>query len=569
MAGRYFYDPRPFYGGNNSYNLMPLDEVFYGRYEPVPYWMDQRMGPLPAAMAHETYSRGQKQMVSRMRPEVQQYNPYEDNFMAFKRPEVRDDMYSDMYRRGYPQVPGYGAHPEMLQRQMNWQTQDDTWLHAMIPRGPVLPQVAGRVHEQQAMALIPARGYADEQNRQMVVPMNHMASRSGAEQYRHAEMLRAQTDNTSFGNNQGGQQHRQLEVPVGQFNNRSINNNGDDQYRQMDLRNKSNKNVTNNNNHSHNNSSSDNNNNGNNNNNYSNTHSGSKQTQGSSNQQFGNMGNGSDHAKSQGQGGKSMNTNGTATKQGNGNGNVMHGNNTKQQQYTNDDWSSDGEDDGYENVNKFAVKGSAKQGNGHQKGEMVANNRNCDNYHNTSGSKSASGGQGKSNNQQSNGGNKKVSFESSSVKSQSGQKIGNQSKSANHYHDDDDDDSSDEHESHCASKKGSKGQHMQGNVKLQQNHGGVNQQPRDDGSYKPSQQGAKHVQYGSQSNFVELKVPICCDNCERKVRACLEHMDGVDSVTCDQWQRKVTVYGNLKADTVLKRVRRVKKTSELWQQAKR
>lgn len=33
-------------------------------------------------------------------------------------------------------------------------------------------------------------------------------------------------------------------------------------------------------------------------------------------------------------------------------------------------------------------------------------------------------------------------------------------------------------------------------------------------------------QYGSQSNFVELKVPICCDNCERKVRACLEHMDG-------------------------------------------
>lgn len=43
---------------------------------------------------------------------------------------------------------------------------------------------------------------------------------------------------------------------------------------------------------------------------------------------------------------------------------------------------------------------------------------------------------------------------------------------------------------------------------------------------------------------------------------------GVESVLCDQWNKKVIVYGNLKAENVLKRVRRVKKASELWQHAK-
>jgi len=76
------------------------------------------------------------------------------------------------------------------------------------------------------------------------------------------------------------------------------------------------------------------------------------------------------------------------------------------------------------------------------------------------------------------------------------------------------------------------------------------------------------MQFSSQSKSVELKVPICCDNCERKVRSCLEKMHGVESVLCDQWNRKVIVYGNLKAEDVLKRVRRVKKTSELWSLAK-
>ena len=74
-------------------------------------------------------------------------------------------------------------------------------------------------------------------------------------------------------------------------------------------------------------------------------------------------------------------------------------------------------------------------------------------------------------------------------------------------------------------------------------------------------------QFHSLTKSVELKVPICCDNCERKVTACLEYVDGVESVLCDQWQKKVIVYGNVKPDVVLKRVRRVKKASELWQQA--
>ena len=70
----------------------------------------------------------------------------------------------------------------------------------------------------------------------------------------------------------------------------------------------------------------------------------------------------------------------------------------------------------------------------------------------------------------------------------------------------------------------------------------------------------------SQSKAVELKVPLCCDNCERKVLACLERVDGVQSVLCDQWQKKVIVYGNVKPDVVLRKVQRVKKASELWQQ---
>lgn len=74
-------------------------------------------------------------------------------------------------------------------------------------------------------------------------------------------------------------------------------------------------------------------------------------------------------------------------------------------------------------------------------------------------------------------------------------------------------------------------------------------------------------QFHSQTKSVELKVPICCDNCERKVAACLEYIDGVESVLCDPWQKKVIVYGNVKPDLVLKRVKQVKKGAELWQQA--
>ena len=32
--------------------------------------------------------------------------------------------------------------------------------------------------------------------------------------------------------------------------------------------------------------------------------------------------------------------------------------------------------------------------------------------------------------------------------------------------------------------------------------------------------------YSGQSKGVELKVPICCDNCEKKVKECFEYMDG-------------------------------------------
>ena len=63
---------------------------------------------------------------------------------------------------------------------------------------------------------------------------------------------------------------------------------------------------------------------------------------------------------------------------------------------------------------------------------------------------------------------------------------------------------------------------------------------------------------------IELKVPMCCEKCAKKVKERLEGMEGVESVVTDQYNQKVVVYGHPDPERVLDRVRRVKKRSAFW-----
>ncbi|XP_024403968.1 uncharacterized protein [Physcomitrium patens] len=560
MAGQYFYDPRPYYGVNNHSGLMPLDEVFYGRYEPVPYWMDQRMAPVSF---EDGYFSNQKQMMYMpRRPEMQQYIQREDNLMAYKRPEVRDDVYTDMYRRpqqmmrpevrddmymdmyrrpqqmmrpevrddmymDYSKRPmhfngaptgGYGAYPEM--RQLRGQSQDDTWLHTMTPMGAKSQsKFTGRGLESQGMMV---RNGPDQLR--LEEPMGYMPSRNigGGEQCQQMGMPMGPVSN---GRKSDGDQYmtRQMEMPVNQMTSSTINHGGD-QYRQMPVSNKTSNGNSNQNNKQMNlprNQSA---------NGYNivnNGYNGYEQWNG----------------KSQGQGDKSMRSSGN---QGN----------TKQRGFSQNNDSSDEEDDDdeYENGN-HGTKRSSNNRHYHQgeKQQLLRNKFDSQNYGSEkTGLKSKFSGQGKSNSNQAYG------------NTHSGQ---NQSKTSQKLYQDTWDSSSDDDEGFTYTKKASKGQHMLSTTKVQ--HSGHGHGNKQQSSFQDHNHHAKQTQYGSnQSKCVELKVPICCDNCERKVRNALEYMDGVESVLCDQWSRKVIVYGNVKPETVLKKVRRVKKTAELWQQSK-
>lgn len=64
---------------------------------------------------------------------------------------------------------------------------------------------------------------------------------------------------------------------------------------------------------------------------------------------------------------------------------------------------------------------------------------------------------------------------------------------------------------------------------------------------------------------IELKVPMCCEKCAKKVKDRLLDLDGVESVVTDQYHQKVTVYGpTLDPARVLRRVKLVKKRSAFW-----
>jgi copper chaperone CopZ len=63
---------------------------------------------------------------------------------------------------------------------------------------------------------------------------------------------------------------------------------------------------------------------------------------------------------------------------------------------------------------------------------------------------------------------------------------------------------------------------------------------------------------------IELKVPMCCEKCVRKVKERLLALEGVESVIADQYNQKVTVHGPVDPSRVLNRVKLVKKRSVFW-----
>lgn len=63
---------------------------------------------------------------------------------------------------------------------------------------------------------------------------------------------------------------------------------------------------------------------------------------------------------------------------------------------------------------------------------------------------------------------------------------------------------------------------------------------------------------------LELRVPMCCDKCQEKVKEELEELEGVQDVICDQYNQRVTVTGFVDAFRALKKVKKVKKKSEFF-----
>lgn len=61
-----------------------------------------------------------------------------------------------------------------------------------------------------------------------------------------------------------------------------------------------------------------------------------------------------------------------------------------------------------------------------------------------------------------------------------------------------------------------------------------------------------------------LKVLIHCDGCTKRVKKILQGIEGVYRTEIDSWQHKVTVTGNVDAETLIKKLSRSGKSVELW-----
>jgi len=63
---------------------------------------------------------------------------------------------------------------------------------------------------------------------------------------------------------------------------------------------------------------------------------------------------------------------------------------------------------------------------------------------------------------------------------------------------------------------------------------------------------------------LELRVPMCCEKCEEKVKEELEELEGVRDVICDQYNQRVTVTGFVDPLKALRKVKKVKKKSDFF-----
>uniref|UniRef100_A0A5B7BBM0 HMA domain-containing protein n=1 Tax=Davidia involucrata TaxID=16924 RepID=A0A5B7BBM0_DAVIN len=61
-----------------------------------------------------------------------------------------------------------------------------------------------------------------------------------------------------------------------------------------------------------------------------------------------------------------------------------------------------------------------------------------------------------------------------------------------------------------------------------------------------------------------LKVSIHCEGCKKKVKKVLHSIEGVYTTTIDSQQQKVTVTGNIPAETLIKKLVKTGKHAELW-----
>ncbi|XP_062025169.1 heavy metal-associated isoprenylated plant protein 36-like [Rosa rugosa] len=66
-----------------------------------------------------------------------------------------------------------------------------------------------------------------------------------------------------------------------------------------------------------------------------------------------------------------------------------------------------------------------------------------------------------------------------------------------------------------------------------------------------------------------LKVSIHCEGCKRKVKKVLQSIEGVYTIAIDSQQHKVTVTGNVGAETLLKKLLKSGKHAELWPEPKK
>ncbi|GAA0185004.1 hypothetical protein LIER_32292 [Lithospermum erythrorhizon] len=77
-------------------------------------------------------------------------------------------------------------------------------------------------------------------------------------------------------------------------------------------------------------------------------------------------------------------------------------------------------------------------------------------------------------------------------------------------------------------------------------------------SFESSRKSKKPMQ------TVEIKVKMDCEGCVRKVKNAVSSMKGVKSVDVNPKQSKVSVYGRVEPNKVLKKVKETGKKAEFW-----